>query len=308
MTLRPEVVTALQPVGGAVMTTATSENEAIAALEGADAVIVSDNAYTMRLADALKASPTLKWMQIMTAGYDNATRLGAPSKAVITSVGDAFSPSVAVHAVALMLALQRGLHRMIAAQATSHWDRSLTNFVNMPDGMTALVLGYGSIGREFAKMVQPIGMKVIGLTRSGGSDALAEIHKIDALHRLLPSADVLLVAAPSRPDTDKIVGARELALMKPSAFLVNISRGKLVDTAALNEALRAGKIAGAGLDVTEPEPLPADNPLWQAPNVIICPHVAGAAGPYGAQRQIERVADNLRRYLAGQPVENRVVP
>lgn len=308
MTLRPEVVQALIPVGGAKMHVAGTQDEAIAEVATADAVILSDNAYTPALAAALKAASSLKWLQIMTAGYDNATRLGVPAQATITSVGDAFSPSVAVHALGLMLALLRGVLPMIESQRKGTWNKAIANALVMPEGKTVLVLGYGSIGQELTKLVTPLGMKVIGTNRNGLPRPEAEIHKADALHRLLPLADVVVVAAPSRPETDSLLGAKEFALMKKSAVLVNISRGKLVDTMALDKALRDGTIAGAGLDVTEPEPLPEGHALWSAPNLIVSPHVAGAAGMWAAERQAERVADNLRRYLAGKPVENVVRP
>jgi phosphoglycerate dehydrogenase-like enzyme len=245
----------------------------------------------------------------MTAGYDNATRIGVPRQATITSVGGAFSPSVALHAVALMLALQRGVPQMALAKGRRHWDKALAGKLTMALGKTCTVLGYGSIGHEITRMVAPLGMTVIGLNRTGAQHPLAaEVHRIDALHAILPRTDVLIVAAPHNPATDKIIGARELALMKPTALLVNISRGKLVDTPALDAALRAGTIAGAALDVTEPEPLPEDHPLWDAPNLIVSPHVAGAAGSFGAERQLEFVGANLRRYLAGEPVHHVVRP
>ena len=313
MTVKPEVTAAYRAVAGAAAVVVEHEAAAIAAMPGADALVVSDNAYTPGLASAICAAPNLKWMQIVTAGYDNITRLRPPEHAVCTSVGDAFSPSVAVHAVALMLALQRGIHRMAEHKPRRFWDKALPSIMVMPEGKTVLIVGYGSIGRECAKMVAPMGMKVIGLTRTGAPDQLApdllaETHKIEALHRLLPSADAVIVAAPLNPSTVGIIGAAELALMKRTAFLVNISRGKLVDTSALATALNEGRIAGAGLDVTEPEPLPEDHPLWDAPNLIVSPHVAGAAGPYGTERQIERGSANIRRWLGGEPVQNVVRP
>jgi phosphoglycerate dehydrogenase-like enzyme len=134
------------------------------------------------------------------------------------------------------------------------------------------------------------------------------VHKIEALHQILPRADALIVAAPLNPSTNGIVGEAELALMKKTAVLVNISRGKLVDTTALLAALKEGRIAGAGLDVTEPEPLPPDHPLWDAPNLIVSPHVAGAAGAYGTERQIERGSANIRRFLKGELVQHVVRP
>lgn len=309
MTIKPEVIAGLKAIGGPAVTVADTEAAAIAALHGADAAIVSDNAYTARLAEALIASPSLKWLQIMTAGYDNATRLGVPTQATITSVGDAFSPSVALHAVALMLAMQRGIPQMTLDKGRRHWSRTLAGTLTMALGRTCTILGYGSIGHEIARMVAPLGMKVIGLNRTGAPHALAaEVHRIEALHDILPRTDVLMVAAPHNPATDKIIGAKELALMKPTALLVNISRGKLVDTPALNAALRAGTIAGAALDVTEPEPLPETDPLWDAPNLIVSPHVAGAAGTFGAERQLEFVGANLKRYLAGEAVQHIVRP
>jgi phosphoglycerate dehydrogenase-like enzyme len=309
MTVKPEAVAAFREAGGTAAVVVEDEASAIAAMTGADAVVVSDNAYTPALAAAIQGAPALRWMQIVTAGYDNVTRLGAPTKAVVTSVGDAFSPSVAVHAVALMLALQRGVHRMAEQKALRVWDRSLPSIMVMPEGRTVAILGFGSIGREIARIVAPLGMKVIGLNRSGAPHPLAtEVHGIEALSRVLPHADALIVAAPLNPSTLGIVGEHELALMKPTAVLINISRGKLVDTMALDAALRQGRIAGAGLDVTEPEPLPADHPLWDAPNLIISPHVAGAAGAYGTERQIARVGANIRRFLAGEPVQHFVRP
>lgn len=309
MTVKPEVIVAIRDACGSASVVVETEAAAIAAMPGANAVVVSDNAYTPALAEAIAAAPSLAWMQIFTAGYDNITRLGAPARATITSVGDAFSPSVAVHAVALMLALQRGVHRMVEQKARRFWDKSLPSIMVMPEGKTVVVLGLGSIGHEIAKLVAPLGMKVIGLTRTGAAHPLAaEVHKIEALHRVLPLADALIVAAPLNPSTLGIVGAAELAQMKKTAVLVNISRGKLVDTMALLAALDEGRIAGAGLDVTEPEPLPPEHPLWDAPNLILSPHVAGAAGPYGPERQIERVSANIRRFLKGEAVQHVVRP
>jgi phosphoglycerate dehydrogenase-like enzyme len=203
----------------------------------------------------------------------------------------------------------RGVPQMATDKGRRHWNKALAGQLTMALGRTCTILGYGSIGHELARMVAPLGMKVIGLNRTGAAHPLAaEVHRIEALHAVLPRTDVLVVAAPHNPATDKIIGARELALMKPSALLVNISRGKLVDTPALNGALRAGRIAGAALDVTEPEPLPEADPLWDAPNLIVSPHVAGAAGTFGAERQLEYVGANLRRYLAGEPVLHVVKP
>jgi phosphoglycerate dehydrogenase-like enzyme len=309
MTVKPEVISALREVCGPASVVVEDEAALAAAMPGAEAVVVSDNAYTPAVAAAICGAKELRWMQILTAGYDNITRLGAPPNAHITSVGDVFSPSVAVHAVALLLALQRGIHLMAERKARRSWDKALASRLVMPEGKTLLVVGYGSIGREVARFVQPLGMKVVGLNRTGTPQPMAaEVHRIETLHQQLPVADAVIVAAPLNPSTVGLIGARELVLMRRTAVLINVSRGKLVDTTALAEALTNGVIGGAGLDVTEPEPLPADHPLWDAPNLIVSPHVAGSAGAYGTERQIELVSANLRRFLAGEPLQHHVRP
>lgn len=306
----PAVGSHLKEIGGDDMVVVNDEAGLAAALPGAEVLICPDHVYSTDIAALVAASTSLKWMQLLTAGYDNVGRNGVPRGIALTNVGDAFSPSVAVHAVALLLALQRGIPTMLINQAGQDWNRTVNQKMVMPIGGTLLILGFGSIGREIARLMKPHGMTIIGINRSGrdssgGSGSVAdEVHAASALHTLLPRADAVIVAVPLGPATQKLIGARELALCKRTALIVNISRGAIIDQPALEAALRAGTIGGAGLDVTDPEPLPKDDPLWRAPNVIISPHVAGAAGPSGAKRQAAAAGDNLKRYLAGQPLQN----
>ena len=305
--VRPEVVAHLKAIGGAAVTVAGDEPALLAGMAKADALICSDHAYTPALAEALGRAPQLRWLQLLTAGYDNVGRIGVPGHLTMCNVGDAFSPAVAVHAVGLMLALQRAIPALLADQRAHTWDVNVSARMSMPDGQTMLIVGFGSIGQEIARLVRPFGMKIIGVTRSGSPDPLAdEIHKTADLHRLLPRADVIVMALPLGPATTGMIGGKELALCRKSALLINIARGKIVDTAALVAALQAGTIAGAGLDVTEPEPLPAGHPLWDAPNVIIAPHIGGAAGPVGVARLSDRAGANLKRFLASEPVQHVV--
>lgn len=309
MTVKPEVVERVSAAGGGCINVIDSEAVAATALGDADAFILSDNAYTEGIAAAVRGANKLKWVQVLTAGYDNITRIGIPSNLTVTSVGDAFSPSVAVHAATLLLALQRGIPAALAFQQTGEWSKSLASRMVMPEGKTLLICGFGSIGQEVARLLAPFGMHVIGISRSGAPHPLAkEVHKTEALLSQLPRADAIVLSMPLSPATAGLFDARAFAVCRPHALLVNVSRGKLIDQTALADALKAGKLGGAGLDVTDPEPLPPGHPLWSAPNIIISPHVAGAAGPYGTERQIERASDNLRRYLAGEPVRHRVTP
>ena len=303
ITTQPAVAAHLKDIGGDSVTVVNDEAALAAALPGAEVLICSDHAYSRNIAALVKASTSLRWLQLLTAGYDNAGLYGVPDGLKVTNVGDAFSPSVAVHAVALMLSLQRGIPTMMVQQARQDWDRSVSQRMVMPAGGTLLIVGFGSIGKEIARLMRPFGMRIVGVSSSGRADPLADdMCPASRLKAALPDADAIVLSLPLGPATRNLIGAAELGLMKPTAVIVNISRGAIIDTGALNEALRNGKLGGAGLDVTEPEPLPKDHPLWNAPNLIVSPHVAGAAGPFGMRRQAAAAGENLKRYLAGQPL------
>ncbi len=161
-----------------------------------------------------------------------------------------------------------------------------------------LILGYGAIGHAVAARLTPFGVRVVGIARQ----ARADTQPPEALPRLLPEADAVVLLLPLTPETERTVDAAFLARMKKGALLINAGRGRLVDTAALLDALQAGRIRAA-LDVTDPEPLPADHPLWQAPNVLITPHIAGSTVRW-QQRAYRLAGEQLRRYAAGQPLLN----
>jgi phosphoglycerate dehydrogenase-like enzyme len=173
--------------------------------------------------------------------------------------------------------------------------------------MTLAIVGYGSIGRAFARLVRPFGMRIIGLRRNSEPDPLVdEMLPVGELNAVLARADVMLVAAPYSKATDKMIGAAQFAACRKGALLINLARGGLVDQRALAEALINGKLGGAAVDVTHPEPLPADDPFWDCPNLILTPHVAGASGPVGRERLAAFVAANVGRFVAGNPVTHVV--
>lgn len=307
MTIAPDVVAKLEAAAPGQVVVANTEADVAREAPAADAFVCSDVVYSAGIAAALKTAPRLKWLQLCTVGFDNAVRHGYPAGVTLTNVGDAYSVSVAVHALALMLALQRAIPQMVANQPTGTWQRDLTDRLIVPDGQTLVMIGFGGIGREVARLVRPLGMKVIGVSRSGRPDPAAdEVVPASRLAEVLPRADVVVLALPLEADSRQMINARTLALMKPSAFLVNVGRGGLVEQDALVAALAAGKLAGAGLEVTDPEPLPAGHPLWRAPNVLISPHISGAPSPYGRMRQAERVGANIRRFIAGEPLQHLV--
>jgi phosphoglycerate dehydrogenase-like enzyme len=275
-------------------------------LADADALICPDH-FIPKVIDAVRAAPNLRWVQLVTAGYDHIKTLGVPERITVCNAGEAYAPAVATHAIALLLALQRRLPDARAGQARHEWSKPYAAHASIPAFNTAVVIGFGPIGREIARLLRAFGATVIAVSRHGRPHAMAdETVAADRLHDVLPRADAIVIAAPFDATTRRLIDARALAACKPTAILVNIARGGIVDQAALAAALRGGALAGAGLDVTEPEPLPPDDPLWDCPNLIITPHYAGASGPRAGERIADIAGGNLRRFLDGAPLQHLV--
>jgi phosphoglycerate dehydrogenase-like enzyme len=277
-------------------------------LPSADVLICPDNFYSAKLAEAVRRDAAkLAFIQLLTAGYDHAKRQGVPAHVTLCNAGAAYAASVATHAIALLLALQRHIPTAIANKTRHAWDRAFTPQLTMPAASTVIVIGLGPIGREIARLLRGFGARVIGVTRRSQPDAIAdEVVPASALRDVLPRADAIVIAAPYDETTRHLIGADELAVCKRSAVLVNVARGGIVEPRALEGALRSGAIAGAGLDVTDPEPLPANDPLWDAPNLIITPHCAGASGAASGERLTDLVCANLARFMRGETLQHVV--
>ncbi|PKU22507.1 D-2-hydroxyacid dehydrogenase [Telmatospirillum siberiense] len=284
--------------------------ELIDRLPGADAIVIQNpgldegRALMAALSDA---GNSVRWIQVVTAGYETLASLGVPEGIVVTNQGGAVAPVVAEHALALVLAQQRRLSEVWARSSRKEWNKTFLPPIAALEGQTVTVLGYGHVGRNLASRAKAFDARVIGVTRRPHADPFAdEMHPLSALPEILPQSDVLAVTIALTPETRHIVGASELALLKPGAVLVNVSRGGTVDPGALADALHEGRLSAALLDVTEPEPLPPESPLWQAPNLVISPHVAGAGSARVIGRICAVVADNIGRYRAGAPLANQV--
>ena len=277
-------------------------------LPSADVLICPDNFYSAKLAEAVRReAPKLAFVQLLTAGYDHAKRQGVPAHVTLCNAGEAYAAAVATHAIALLLALQRHIPTAFANQAQQAWDRAFTPQLTMPASSTIIVVGLGPIGREIARVLRAFGARVIGVTRRGQPDAVAdEVVASSALHNVLPRADAIVIAAPLDGSTHHLINARALAACKKNAVLVNVARGGIVEPRALETALRSGAIAGAGLDVTDPEPLPPNDPLWDAPNLIITPHCAGGSGAASGERLADLVCANLARFMGGESLQHVV--
>ena len=257
----------------------------------------------------LRAATNLKWFQCIVAGADALVKEGLVGQHfVVTNSSGLSAVNIAEYCVASMLIWSKRLDLAVRQQMEHRWQGRQTGEIM---GKTVGIAGMGAIGRELARRSRAFGMRVIASRRTiqpGDTDPDCDLLLPHGeLDTLLRESDYLVLCVPLTPETHHLIGAAELARMKPGACLINIARGPVVDQAALIAALKAETIAGAILDVTDPEPLPADDPLWDAPNVVITPHVSGSVEGYG-HRAAEIFLANLRRYCAGEPLENVVDP
>ncbi len=275
----------------------------------AEALVVWGSS-TGDLSAVARRMPRLRWVQTLAAGPDAVLAADFPDDVLITSGQGLHDRPVTEHALALVLALLRRLPAAVTAQAEHRWADELGGLQPLhPDGAVTtlldarvLVWGFGSIGQTLAPLLQGLGAQVRGVGRSAGERAGFPVVAEDQLDAELRRTDVLVMVLPSTPATERALDAGRLAALLRHALVVNVGRGSTVDEPALVAALTEGRIAGAALDVTEVEPLPADSPLWDAPNLLLTPHAAGGR-PVGAD---DLVAANLEALLAGRELRNVV--
>jgi phosphoglycerate dehydrogenase-like enzyme len=255
--------------------------------------------------DLAPKAKKLKLIQSISAGTDQYDRAVLKAHGIrLASAQGVNANAVAEHAISLMLALSRQLHFLRDFQHARHWrpmqgDRRIRE--DEIEGKTVLIVGMGGIGQRLAALAKAFGMTVIGTRRdpSKGGGAADEIHADKSLLQLIPRADFVVLTTALTPETTGLVGADALAAMKPTAFLVNVARGKVCDEAALTSALADKRIAGAAIDVTAEEPLAAASPLWTMPHVIVTPHSAGETVRY-EDRVIDLLLENVARLQRGE--------
>lgn len=271
----------------------------------ADALWMVPSKYDAAVAEILKTkAQRLRWIGMTSIGYDPLLRFGIPAGVAVTNTGDIQGPVVAEHAVMLLAALVRQLPAIHAKQLAGEWDASVMHRLRSLEDMTAALVGFGSIGRETARRLRGFGTRIVAVRASGKPDELAdETFAPDRLHAALAAADAVVLAVPMNAGTRGLIDRAAFAAMRPHTLLVNVARGPVVDTAALRDALHDERIAGAALDVTDPEPLPAGDPLWSDPRVLISPHVGGFGSAAVSQRLARLFERNARHVLAGEPLE-----
>jgi D-2-hydroxyacid dehydrogenase (NADP+) len=256
------------------------------------------------------AAHRLKWVHSFAAGVEGVLLPEVVARGIpITNASGVHGPNIAEHVMAMMLAFARGLPWLIRAQTWTAWeDDSVRARVFELGGQTLLVVGLGEIGLGVAERARAFGMRTIGIRRrldQPTPPGFAAVAGIEHLPDLLPEADHVALCLPQTARTSRLFDAAMLARLKPGAYVYNVGRGTVVETAALVAALQEGRLAGAGLDVTEPEPLPADSPLWAMENVLITCHTSGATPRYW-DRTLDLLIANVERFRRGEPLVNLV--
>lgn len=258
----------------------------------------------------LATAKRLRWIQSPSAGVDYLGQLPelVESDIIVTNTRGAHGSSIAEHVFALLLAFTRILPDCWDWQHERRWGREgVYHSLHEITGSTMGIIGFGAIGRTVAKRAHGFEMNVLAVDVQpiAGGDEVAEVWPVSRLGDLLVASDSVVVAAPYTPETHHMIDAAALAKMKRSAYLIVISRGGIVDEQALADALRARRIAGAALDVMEHEPLAPDSPLWDVPNLVLTPHLAGASDAK-ERRCVEILRSNLIRFAQGEPLQNVV--
>jgi len=305
--LSPEMLKELAVSAPNVRIVSTRGVDVAKEIEDADAVV------GVRLTPELfKHARQLKWLHISSAGVETHGRsIGLfpeliASDVVVTNAKNVYGPQIADHAFAFLLALTRKLNVTIPKQHLEEWPAGREGMFEL-NGKTAVIIGVGGIGSQIAQRAHGFGMKVIGVDIRDipPSNMVQRVVPPDMLNSVLPEADVVFVSVPHTAKSEGMMGARQFDLMKKGSYFIAMSRGKIYDHGALVKAIDSQRLAGVGLDVTDPEPLPKGDPLWKFPNVIITPHVSGGSDNLEA-RLYNLVKENIRRFGAGQPLLNVV--
>jgi phosphoglycerate dehydrogenase-like enzyme len=290
-----------QSVSPDIKVVSASRENLLSQVADADAIFGTINPQLFQ------AAKKLKWVQIYSAGVET---YRFPefihSSVTLTNCKIIQGPEIADHALSLLLALTRDLYQIIPTRSKEEWARGSYHPVELR-GKTAVVIGVGGIGSQIAQRAHAFGMNVIGVDPQDMplNPYVSRMVYPDKLNTVLPQADVVFISAPLTPQSQGMMGARQFELMKKGSYFIAVSRGRLYDTDALVKALDERRLAGAGMDVTNPEPLPKGHPLWKFENVIITPHIAGQSDGIDARR-MALIKENISRFLKGEPMLNVV--
>jgi D-2-hydroxyacid dehydrogenase (NADP+) len=286
-------------------TVVTAMPEAEKGLAGAEILLIANPTCTPELGVILNrvAGKSLRWIHFLSSGIDRAPSLNIPAGVRLSNTSSIKAPTISEHALTMLMALHRRLPEFAGFQSDRKWERGdVRNRMTTLHGSTVCVVGLGSIGRAFAQKAHVLGARVIAVSRAGAMEGVIDAtYPREKMREAFAISDSVAVCTSLETDNRHMIGEAELAGMKTGAYLINIARGALIDESALVAALRSGKLGGAGLDVATQEPLPADHPLWGAPNLILTPHVSNS-GPDQYRDQKKLFGENLARFREGRPL------
>ena len=288
-------------------TIVASPEDVARAVPGATIYVTSNRTCKPETGAALRRHGTaLRWIHFTSAGIDNGIAMGIPDGLIVTNSAGIRAGNVSEHALLLLLALTRRLSSLMACQRVHDWLRAeMTRQITSIEDAVVCVIGRGPIGRELARKLKAVNARPIAVSRTPDNDGVVErVFTRERLHDALAISDAVAICTSGDETSHHMFGAAEFAAMKRGVLFINVSRGGLVDTDALVAALQSGQVAAAGLDVTDPEPLPKGHPLWRQ-NVLITPHTAGQS-PAGRERAFALFKENLRRFVAGEMLLNVV--
>jgi D-2-hydroxyacid dehydrogenase (NADP+) len=300
----PNLAKELQSVTAEAKVVAATRDNVMQEIADADAFVGGITPAEVR------AAKKLKWVQSMSAGVETDLFLSGgndlrDSNIILTNNKVVQGPEIADHAFGMLLFLTRHLYEYYENRHTGAWDRNFSGIELR--GKTAVVIGVGGIGTQISARAWAFGMRVIGVDPEDKPflPFVEKIVKPDQLDEVIPQADVVFISAPHTAQSHKMMGSRQFEMMKKNSYFVAVSRGGLYDMNGLVKALDEKRLAGAGVDVTDPEPLPPGHPLWKFDNVIITPHVAGRSD-HDRERMTDTIKENLKRFVAGKPLLNVV--
>lgn len=256
--------------------------------------------------DQLRGAKQLSWVQILNAGVEDVLPLVRSTNITLTNLKVVLGPEVADHAMALLLSLTRGLYETIPARGRWEQPENVAQLTELR-GKTAVIVGVGGVGTQIAGRANGFGMTIIGVDPKDAAPAsfIKQMVKPNQIDTVLPMADAIFVTVPETPATKGMIGAAQFQEMKRGAYFIAVSRGTVYSMDGLVQALSSKRLAGAGVDVTDPEPLPKNHPLWKFKNAVITPHIAGASDR-SLPRVLELLRENINRFAAGQPLLNTI--
>jgi phosphoglycerate dehydrogenase-like enzyme len=308
---KQQVLEALKAVPETDLTVVETLPDLLGALNGAEALILYDAPpdQARQIVAALSApGNSVRWMHFLTAGREGFDAVGLPKGLAVSYPAGCVAPTVAEHAMTLLLALVRRVPAMIEEQAKRNWSRlDVSAKATSVEGKVMAIVGYGQIGREVARRAKAFGIRTVAVSRTRKFDEwVDESFALSDLDQVLARADIVMLTIAMTPETHHLFDAKRFAACKRGVVLINVARGGLVDQTALAAALGSGQVGAAGLDAVTPEPLPADDPLWAASNLVISPHFAGGGSAVSQMRLAESASGNLRRLINHEPLQHLV--